>query len=73
MESCSTMRLRCWNPGSGEMIPWLEDPVNTPRPKRVADVVALGPGGKVYDGLVDLKEGKILNWEAMEGVQPLVC
>jgi len=59
-------------PAKKEMLKWLEDSANTPRPSRVADVVAIAPGGKVYDGLVDLKDGKIIKWEALEGVQPLV-
>jgi primary-amine oxidase len=59
-------------PRKQQMLKWLEDPANTPTPSRVADVVAIAPGGKVYDGLVDLKEGKIVKWESLEGVQPLV-
>jgi primary-amine oxidase len=59
-------------PAKKEMLKWLEDSTNIPRPTRVADVVAIAPGGKVYDGLVDLKAGKIIKWEALEGVQPLV-
>jgi primary-amine oxidase len=61
-----------YEPRKKEMLKWLEDPVNTPRPVRTADVVAIAPGGKVYDGLVDLNEGKIVKWTALEGVQPLV-
>jgi primary-amine oxidase len=59
-------------PAKKEMLKWLEDSTNIARPTRVADVVAIAPGGKVYDGLVDLKAGKIIKWEALEGVQPLV-
>lgn len=59
-------------PAKAEMLKWLADSVNTPRPSRVADVVAIAPGGKVYDGLVDLKNGKIIKWDVLEGVQPLV-
>lgn len=59
-------------PRKKEMLKWLEDPVHTPRPARIADIVAIAPGGKVYDGLIDLKEGKIARWTALEGVQPLV-
>ncbi len=59
-------------PKKKEMLKWLESPSATPKPKRVADVVALAPGGAVFDGLVDLEEGKIINWEKLEGVQPLV-
>lgn len=42
------------------------------QPNRVADVVAIGKGSKVFDGLVDLAEGKLLKWKLTEGVQPLV-
>jgi primary-amine oxidase len=61
-----------YEPRKKEMLKWLEDPAHTPRPARIADIVAIAPGGKVYDGLVDLAEGKIVKWEALEGVQPLV-
>jgi primary-amine oxidase len=59
-------------PRKREMLKWLEDPARTPRPVRIADVVAIAPGGKVYDGLVNLEEGNITKWTALEGVQPLV-
>lgn len=59
-------------PRKAEMQAWLEKPDSTPRPARIADVVVIAPGGKVYDGLVDLKESKIIKWENMEGVQPIV-
>ena len=59
-------------PRKKEMLKWLEDPEHRPRPTRIADVVVIAPGGKVYDGLVDLKEGKIVKWTALDGVQPLV-
>lgn len=61
-----------WEPRKKEMLKWLADPKHTQRPPRVADVVAIGPGSKVYDGLVDLEESKIIKWESLEGVQPLV-
>jgi primary-amine oxidase len=61
-----------WEPRKKEMLKWLENPANTPRPARVADIVAIAPGGKVYDGLVNLNEGKIVKWEQLDGVQPLV-
>lgn len=59
-------------PRKAEMMTWLADPENTPRPARVADIVVIAPGGKVFDGLVDLKEVKIVKWEQMDGVQPIV-
>ena len=61
-----------WEPRKAEMLAWLADPEHTVRPHRVADVVAIGKGSKVYDGLVDLDEQKIVKWEYTEGVQPLV-
>ena len=61
-----------WEPRKAEMLAWLADPEHTVRPHRVADVVAIGKGSKVYDGLVDLDEQKIVKWEYIEGVQPLV-
>lgn len=61
-----------WEPRKKEMMKWLADPQANQRPSRVADVVAIARGGKVYDGLVDLKKGKILKWESLDGVQPLV-
>ena len=51
---------------------WLANPDHTQKPHRIADVVAIKKGGAVYDGLVDLDEGKILGWESTDGVQPLV-
>jgi primary-amine oxidase len=59
-------------PRKAEMLAWLEKPNEAPIPKRVADVVVIAPGGKVYDGLVDLTEGSIQKWELMQGVQPIV-
>ena len=59
-------------PKKADMLRWLADPEHTVRPQRVADVVAIGKGSKVYDGLVNLDEGKIMQWELTEDVQPLV-
>jgi primary-amine oxidase len=61
-----------WEPQKAEMMAWLADPQHTVRPHRVADIVCVGKGSKVFDGIVDLNEGKLVKWEAMEGVQPLV-
>ena len=60
-------------PRKKEMLAWLADPDHTPQPPRVADVVAIRKGGTVHDGLVDLDEGKIMEWASDDGVQPLVC
>jgi primary-amine oxidase len=61
-----------WEPRKAEMMKWVKNPGDTPRPHRVADVVCIGKGSKVFDGVVDLTEGKIVNWELTDGVQPLV-
>ncbi|KAI9661987.1 MAG: hypothetical protein M1831_002902 [Alyxoria varia] len=60
-EKCANGELIHFNavslaePKKAEMLTWLEEPGTNPKPKRIADVVALGQG-KVYDGLVDLDE-----------------
>lgn len=59
-------------PRKADMTAWLQDSANTPKPKRIADVVVIAPGGKVYDGLVDIESGKILSWELLDGLQPIV-
>jgi primary-amine oxidase len=61
-----------WEPRKAEMMKWIKDTQHTPRPSRVADVVCIGRGSKVFEGIVDLKEDKIINWEQKDGVQPLV-
>lgn len=58
-------------PRKAEMLKWLED-TSKPRPMRIADIVAVIPGGKVCDVLVNLQTAKIVKWEVIEGVQPLV-
>ena len=58
-------------PKKKEMLAWLADP-KSPRPRRVAEVIAVDRESGVYDGLVDLKNGKIIAWEKLTGVQPLV-
>lgn len=59
-------------PRKVEMTAWLADPETAPRPTRVADVVVIAPGGKVYDGLVDVKTATITSWEELDGLQPIV-
>ena len=61
-----------FEPPKAQMLKYLADPENAPKPTRTADVVAIAKGGQVYDGLVDLEEKKIIKWEALEGVQPLI-
>lgn len=63
-------------PRKAEMLKWLES-VHSPaseslRPARVANVVVIIQGGKIYDGLIDIKSGSIMKLEPMEGVQPIV-
>ena len=59
-------------PRKAEMKAWLENPRAFPRPARIADVVVIAPGGTIYDGLVDLAQGKITKWETLDGLQPIV-
>lgn len=59
-------------PRKAEMTAFLASPTTAPRPARIADVVVIAKGGKVYDGLVDIASGAITKWELMEGVQPIV-
>ena len=61
-----------WEPRKADMMKWLESPDTALRPHRIADVVCIGPGSKVYDGHVDLTEGRMLKLEYTEGVQPLI-
>lgn len=63
-------------PRKAEMLKWL-DSAHSPaseslRPARMANVVVIIQGGKVYDGLIDIKSGRIMKLELMEGVQPIV-
>jgi primary-amine oxidase len=64
--------ITLWEPRKAEMMQWLKDSRHTPRPHRVADVVCIGRGSKVYDGHADLTEGKIVSWALTDDVQPLV-
>jgi primary-amine oxidase len=59
-------------PRKAELQAWLEKPDSAPLPARIADIVVIAPGGKVYDGLVDLQQKAITKWEHMEGVQPII-
>ena len=61
-----------WEPKKKDMLAWLADPAHSQKPYRIADVVALGKGSLVFDGLVDLDEEKIIQWENTQGVQPLI-
>ncbi|EMF11742.1 peroxisomal copper amine oxidase [Sphaerulina musiva SO2202] len=61
-----------WEPRKAEMMKWLASPETAPRPHRVADIVAIGRGSKVYDGQVNLQERRLVSWQLTEGVQPLI-
>lgn len=58
-------------PKKAEMLAWLAAPDSVPRPRREAEVVVIDKT-EVYDGIVDLVNGKIVVWEKLEGVQPMV-
>lgn len=64
--------ITLWEPPKAVMLQWVKDPEHTPRPHRVADVVCIGKGSKVFDGHVDLDDGEILKWSQTDDVQPLV-
>lgn len=61
-----------YEPRKAEMLAWLADPERVPRPARAADVVAIAPGGKVFDGVVNLDQKKIIEWKHTPNVQPLI-
>jgi primary-amine oxidase len=65
----NTVTLR--EPPKASMLAWLADN-SIGRPHRIADIVAVGKGSKVYDGLVDLNDEKVTAWECIPGVQPLI-
>lgn len=60
-------------PRKAEMVKWLENSLPSLLPARIADVTVIKSGGKVYDGLVDIKQGRVLQWNLVPGVQPIVC
>lgn len=59
-------------PRKAAMTKWLSARSADTKPPRVADVSVIAPGGKVGDGLVDIGSRKIVSWEWLEGVQPIV-
>ena len=54
------------------MTKWLADRSPAQVPPRVADVTVIAPGGGVGDGLVDLGSKRIIQWNWVEGMQPIV-
>jgi primary-amine oxidase len=61
-----------WEPRKAEMMRWIQNPESAQRPHRVADVVCIGRGSKVFDAVVDLTKQTIVSWELTDNVQPLV-
>ncbi|KAH4362267.1 hypothetical protein HBH99_256040, partial [Parastagonospora nodorum] len=60
-------------PSKVELKAWLASKQGpTALPRRIADVVAIGQGSKVYDAHVDLTENKLIKWELVDGVQPMI-
>lgn len=59
-------------PRKAQMLAWLADPENVPRPPREADIVCIAPGGKVFEGIVDLDRKELVSWKHIEGVQPII-
>ena len=59
-------------PPKAQMLKWLADPAHHTRPARIADIVAISPEGKVYDGHVNLDQRKVVKWAHTPEVQPLI-
>lgn len=59
-------------PRKAEMLKWLENKSLAVKPRRMADVCVIAPGGKVGDGIVDIEGRKIVKWNWVTGVQPIV-
>ncbi|UNI25002.1 Primary-amine oxidase [Purpureocillium takamizusanense] len=58
-------------PRKAAMVRWLENPTST-RPRRIADVCVIAPGGRVGEGLVDIVAKKIIEWNWITGKQPII-
>lgn len=59
-------------PRKADMMAWLGDRAGQARPRRVADVVVIAPGGRVGEGFVDLGKGSLMEWEWKKDLQPIV-
>ncbi|EGX48715.1 hypothetical protein AOL_s00079g354 [Orbilia oligospora ATCC 24927] len=59
-------------PKKTELTAWLLNTADTPKPARQAEVIAIAKDGGVWDGIVDIDAGKIIKWEKLDGVQPLI-
>ncbi|PHH86150.1 hypothetical protein CDD83_10650 [Cordyceps sp. RAO-2017] len=59
-------------PRKAEAVRWLARREAGTKPARIADVVVIAPGGRVGEGLVDVGQRKVVEWEWVEGVQPII-
>lgn len=59
-------------PRKAEMTKWLNTRSPNSKPPRVADISIITSVGNVGDGLVDLASKKIVQWDWVEGGQPIV-
>ena len=64
--------ITLYEPRKAEMMAWLASPEDARRPVRQADVVAIAPGGKLFDGVIDLENKRIVSWNHTPDVQPLI-
>jgi primary-amine oxidase len=64
--------ITLWEPRKADMMIWMASTTEATRPHRVVDVVTVGRGSKVFDGLVDLNEGRLISWAQIDGVQPML-
>lgn len=61
------------DPKKVEFLAWDADHANAPVPAREVDIVALEAGvSGVWEGLVDLTASKVVSWEKIDGVQPIL-
>ncbi|KAF8462547.1 peroxisomal copper amine oxidase [Kalaharituber pfeilii] len=57
-------------PPKADFLTWLETP--TKRPQRKTEVIVVSNLGGVFDGVVNLVEGKVEKWEKLVGMQPMI-
>ena len=61
------------DPKKEEFLTWSTSPESAPKPAREVDIVALEMGvSGVWDGLVDLTNEKMVSFERLTGVQPIL-
>lgn len=59
-------------PRKVEMLQWLAKNTAATKPRRMADVCVIAPGGRVGDGIVDISGKAIVQWRWISGQQPIV-